>query len=366
MSAAGPLRLGLVGCGNIAAAYARSIQAYPGLTLVAVTDLDPQRAGAIAGAAVADAAPAEAHRAEVMPDAASLLDRRDIDLVVNLTPPAVHYQVIRQALEAGKSVYTEKPMTLDLGRAVELTELAESRGLALYSAPMTFLGDAQRTALAVLREGGIGEARFACAELHNGPIETWHPQPEPFYAVGPVLDVGLYLLVLLIEAFGPVDSVSAIGRKVLPNRVTLGGKPFAIGAPDFVTAMLFFRGGRAARFSCSFVIKEPQSHRRGLEFYGDRGTLYLESAFLFDAKVEKAAVGGSFEPVPFPAVPFAGIDWARGLAAIARSRLQGSPNPFDMRRSLHALEALFAIHESAVESEASGRSISRECRLQPG
>src|SRR6478736_5174689 len=101
-----------------------------------------------------------------------------------------------RALEAGRHVYSEKPLALHPIEARTLVELARSRGLRLGCSPSTFLGEAQQTATALVRSGRLGTVRAIYAEVDWGRIETWHPAPAPFYDVGALFDVGVYPLTL--------------------------------------------------------------------------------------------------------------------------------------------------------------------------
>ena len=82
---------------------------------------------------------------------------REVELVVVLTPAPSHYELIKQALLAGKHVYTEKTMTVDPAQARELVDLAQGKGLYLGAAPDTFLGAALQKAGEVLQSGTIGQ-----------------------------------------------------------------------------------------------------------------------------------------------------------------------------------------------------------------
>src|SRR5690606_12466175 len=166
------------------------------------------------------------------------------------------------------------PLALSYADAQRLLALAENQGLRLSSAPITYLGEAQQTIWQRLREKRIGPVRLAYAELNHGRIETWHPNPVPFYDVGVVWDVGIYPITLLTAFLGPVEKVTAFGKVLFPDRVTLGGEPFRITTPDMVVALLEFQSGTLARVSCNFY---TTTSRQGasLEFHGDNGSLYL-------------------------------------------------------------------------------------------
>src|SRR6185295_17646095 len=137
------------------------------------------------------------------------------DIVINLTVHHAHYQVTKRALEAGKHVYSEKPLALTSSEARELVTLAASRGLRLGCSPSTFLGEAQQTAATVIRSGRLGPVRAVYAEVNWGRIETWHPAPAPFYDVGVLVDVGVYPLTLLTAFLGPARRVQASGGLLL-------------------------------------------------------------------------------------------------------------------------------------------------------
>jgi predicted dehydrogenase len=131
--------------------------------------------------------------------------------VVNLTVHHAHYEVTHRALEAGRHVYSEKPLALRSGGARELVDLAVTRGLRLGCSPSTILGEAQQTAAAWIRAERLGPVRAIYADVSWGRIETWHPAPEPFYEVGAMVDVAVYPLTLATAMIGPARSVRAWG-----------------------------------------------------------------------------------------------------------------------------------------------------------
>ena len=146
------LGIGLIGCGNISAAYLRLAPLFRGLHLVAVADIDMQ------------AAEARAAEFGVRADSvADILQADDIDIIVNLTVPDAHFEVSRQALEAGKHVYSEKPYVLRLDEADTLSDLATRQGLRIGSAPDTFLGGSHQTTRSLIDSGSIGPSPAAPA-----------------------------------------------------------------------------------------------------------------------------------------------------------------------------------------------------------
>ena len=147
-------------------------------------------------------------------------------------------------------------------------------------------------------DGRLGQVRVAYAEVNHGRIETWHPNPVPFYAVGPLWDVGVYPLTLLTTMLGPARSVTAAGRVVMPDRVTKDGTPYRVTTPDFVIAAIEHAGGAISRLTASFYVSHRSSRQKsGLEFHGDIGSLALESWAAFDSPVLAANFGEELKPV---------------------------------------------------------------------
>ncbi len=336
-----PIRVAIVGCGNISNRYAERIKTYANCELVGFSDLDPARAQAFAAQF---GGRAYASLEELLADAA-------VDLVVNLTIHHAHYAVNKQCLLAGKHVHSEKPLALSYAEAKELVELADARGLRLSSAPITYMGEAQQTAWRLLRDGKAGCVRLAYAEINHGRIEDWHPNPEPFYAVGVLWDVGVYPLTLLTTMFGPVRKVTAAGKLIHPDRVTKEGRKFSITTPDFVTAMLEFEEGLTARLTANFYVRGGKQGG-GIELNGDLGSIYLGDFQGFGAAVEFAPYGKPYEPVPYLKPPFAGIEFARAVEEMAKAMQAGRPQPSTGGQAAHIVEILEAIETSMKQGGA--------------
>src|SRR5712691_122203 len=207
------LGIGIVGTGNIAGGYARDIATHPEIRLVAATDLDPVRASAFA----------QEHGCRAHGSLDELLADPAVDIVVNLTVHHAHHAVSKRALEAGRHVYSEKPLALRPTEAGELIALAAARGVRLGCSPATFLGEAQQTAAAWIRDGRLSTVRAIYADVSWGRIENWHPAPQPFFDVGVMVDVAVYPLTLATTIVGPARAVRAWGWDLLPQRTTLDG-----------------------------------------------------------------------------------------------------------------------------------------------
>ena len=328
------MRIAFVGCGNIAPRYARTIAAADGLELVGATDMNADAAERF----VAE------HGGRAYPGLAELLADETVETVVNLTAPQAHAAVTREALAAGKHVHSEKPLALSYEEARELVELAASRALRLSSAPATLLGEAQQSAWKLVRDGAIGRVRVIYAEANWDRIERWHPDPTALYAVGPLVDVGVYPLAIMTAMFGPVRRVQAYATTLEPDRVHVDGRPFRIEAPDFVVALLELGDGTVARLTASFYV--PASKQRGLELHGDEGSLYLPTWDAFDARIELQERGGEYRIVQPLREPFPGIDWSRALTDLAEAIAEGRPHRASGEQAAHLVEVLEAVQAS--------------------
>ena len=334
-----PLGIGIVGTGNIAGGYARDAATHPEIRLVAATDLDARRA--------ADFAKAHSVRAHASLD--DLLADESVDIVVNLTVHQAHYEVTKRALEAGRHVYSEKPLALRSSEAHELVRLAKAQGVRLGCSPATFLGEAQQTAAAWIRSGRLGTVRAVYAEVNHGRIETWHPAPVPFFEVGVLFDVGVYPLTLVTTMVGPARSVRAWGWDLKPERKTVDGTPFRIGSPDLIVAALELEGGAVVRLTASFYVGRPAKGNGNLEFHGDDASLALGSFQDFDSPVEVGDYGKGYKRVAHVRPPFRGTAWARGVAEMAAAIAEGRPHRASAEQAAHVVDILEAANGSMAD-----------------
>ena len=332
-----PLGLGIVGTGNIAGGYARDMRTHPEIRLVAATDLDTARAAAFG----------TEHGCRVHASLDDLLADDEVDVVVNLTVHHAHYDVTRRALEAGRHVFSEKPLALRSIDAADLVDLAQAHDRRLGCSPSTFLGEAQQTAAAAIRAGRLGTVRAIYADTSWGRIERWHPAPAPFYDVGPLVDVGVYPLTLVTTMLGPARSVRAWGWELLPDRETLDGNRFRIGSPDFGVTTVELATGAVLRLTTSFYVGRPAGGRGCVEFHGDDASLALGSFQAFDATVEIGPFDGEYATLEPVRQPFHGTAWARGVAEMAAAIDAGRPHRASAELAAHVVDII----------EAAGRSI---------
>jgi predicted dehydrogenase len=274
-----PLRVGIVGVGKISAQYFTTIRDLPQLQILAVCDLDEQRALLVAAEEAVTALPVD-----------QLIADPGIDAIINLTIPAAHAEVTRRALEAGKHVYTEKPLAVSPDEARPLLALAESTGLRLACAPDTVLGTGIQTARKVLDDGVVGRAVAASATWFSPGHERWHPAPQFYYDAGggPLHDMGPYYLSALVTLLGPItDVVGASSRSDRERTIETGpsaGTSLKVAIDTHVSAVLHHRGGVRSTITVSFDVWASRAPR--IELYGETGTIAVPDPNRFSDPVE--------------------------------------------------------------------------------
>ncbi|MEN9937861.1 MAG: hypothetical protein RLZZ387_4440 [Chloroflexota bacterium] len=340
------LNVAIVGCGNIAGPYAATLKPYEHIHLLGASDIDPERVRAF----VAE------HGGQAYESLDAVLADERVDLVINLTIHHAHPEVITKCLNAGKHVHSEKPLAMTYAEAKALVDLAEQKGLRLSCAPSTFMGEAQQTAWREIRSGRLGPVRVVYAEVNWGRIESWHPNPGPFYEVGALFDVGVYPLTLVTTFFGPARRVTAFGTVLHPDRVTKEGTSFHIATPDWAVAAVELANGTVVRLTTNFYVGH-HSKQKGLEFHGDLGSLYLASFQDFPAAVEFAPFAGTYEPVPLVRKGFSlqygqrtlPTEWGRAVVEMADAIEAGRPQRTTGAQAAHVVEICEAIRTSLTE-----------------
>ena len=243
------MRVGVVGCGDVATRiYLPNSQRFPEFEIVACADVDPHRAR-------------ELSTASGVPHLSvpELLRSDGVDIVLNLTSPTAHHEVSLAAIEAGKHVYSEKPLAIEPAAARQILRAAERRGVRVACSPDTFLGASLATARRLVSEGVLGIPVSAEVVMQHSGIERFgHPRPQAFYAPGggPLLDMGPYYLTPLARLFGPVARVEAMSRITHPTRTVLTGPDegtsIRVTTPSHLASLLRFEHGLLATVTMSF------------------------------------------------------------------------------------------------------------------
>lgn len=342
------LRIGIVGCGNISRAYLQNAPLFRDVEITACADIN--------ATAAKDRATEFNLRAM---DVAALITAPDIDLVLNLTVPAAHFDVSLQALSAGKHVFTEKPLAVTADQGRQLVAAAASRGLALGSAPDTFLGAAGRQARRLLDAGAIGTPVAGTAFMLGRGMEHWHPDPGFYYqpGAGPVMDMGPYYLTMMVNLMGPVRRVQAVATSGQTERLITAEGPksgtwFKVGTPTSILSLLEFQCGAIVIFGASWDVFRHSSHP--IELHGTTGSLRLPDPDNFGGIVGLSERGSPWDETDTSTLPYGRANWPvdapdranyrmLGLADLARSLIEGRPPRASGDLALHVLEVMEAI-----------------------
>lgn len=269
------MRVAIVGCGYVADQYMLTLPLHRGLELVAVTDRDTTRVERFGAH----------YRVPAFRSLSDLLAGTDVELVLNLTNPRSHYQVTRDCLEAGRHVYSEKPLALQAGDSRELVALAAARGLVLSGAPSRVLAEPAQTMWKAIREGAIGRPLLAYAEMDDGmhhrmDYRDWvgaSGAPWPYQdeaEMGCTVEHAGYALTWLVAFFGPARSVTASTAVLLPDKGAGVASADHMG-PDFSVSCIRFASGLVARLTCSTIA--PADH--SIRVFGDEGTIATEDCW---------------------------------------------------------------------------------------
>ncbi|WP_055107155.1 Gfo/Idh/MocA family protein [Paenibacillus ihumii] len=335
-------KVGIIGCGKISSIYMENCKKFGVLELAACADLDLARARE----------QAEKYGIPRACTTEELLGDPDIDIIINLTIPAVHAEVSLRALEAGKHVYVEKPLTATLEEGRLVLDTAKRLGLLVGSAPETFLGAGIQTALKLIGDGVIGRPVSATAFMMSRGHEFWHPDPEFYYAQGggPMFDMGPYYLTALVQLLGPIHSIAGMTGKAKEERIITSekkyGKAITVDIPTHVAGTLRFENGAIATLITSFDIFGGSS-LPPIEIHGTEGSILVPDPNTFGGPVKYRKIGEA-EWTEQPLLP-GYTENSRGIgpADMAYSLIHGRPHRASGELAFHVLEAMWAFHESS-------------------
>jgi predicted dehydrogenase len=331
-----PPGIALVGCGDIAGEYVRTLRGFPGLSIrrVAARRMEAARAfgrtWAIEPGTVND----------VLADPA-------VGLVVNLTVPRAHAEITRAALQSGRHVYSEKPLGVSYAEAAELCAHADRLGLTLSAAPDTFLGAGHQLCRHLVESGEIGTVVGGTAVFVSGGPEARHPSPAFFYQKGggPAKDVGPDYVSCLMNMLGPVARVSSTSGPGRPKRTwrtrTGQRRSVVVQVPTHVSAVLTFANGAAVTLTFSYEMSGLRAQT--LELCGSVGSIQCPDPVFFGGLVHVKRSASDWTTVQ-PELPF-GSPRHRGLgvAEMVRAIASGRPSRASAGFGLHVMEVLDAL-----------------------
>jgi len=342
------LNVGIVGAGAIASQYLSTIRRLQAVRLVAIADLDQERARA--------AAEAEGVRAATVEE---LLAASDVDIVLNLTIPAAHAKIALQAIAAGKSVYGEKPLAANLADAKRIVEAGRAAGVRVGCAPDTVLGTGTQTARKAIDDGLLGIPLAATAVMVTPGHERWHPNPDFYYQAGggPLLDMGPYYVSSLVTMLGPVVSVVGSASQTRQTR-TIGSGPRAgevvpVDVDTHVTGVLRHATGALSTLVMSFDAVATRASN--IEVHGDKASMVVPDPNRFHGEVRLHTLGSQDWETLEPSAGFRDAARGYGLADLATTP-DGAPARANGDLAVHVLDVM----ESLLTASATGSSVTMQ------
>jgi len=363
------LKVGLIGCGNISDVYLLNAPKFRDFAIVACADINPE------------AAKRQSERHAIPARSVNdLLASEDVEIVLNLTIPEAHAEVSLSALQAGKHVYSEKPLATRLADGRAILAAAEAKELRVGAAPDTVLGASLQEARALIDARAIGKPLTGLASVLSHGMEHWHPNPGFFFraGAGPVFDMGPYYLTALVTLLGPVASVQALGqigfaeRKVTTPDSPVRGRAIRVETLTSVQALLDFASGAQLTFLASWDV-----WRHGvlpIELYGETGSMRLPDPNWFGGDLHIARGNFDWSAIETQSLTFGRANWPAetpeyanyrglGLADMARGIKDKRPHRANGEIALHVLAVMSGILEAATE----GRRVTIEPRCErPG
>ncbi|GAA4775728.1 Gfo/Idh/MocA family protein [Microbacterium gilvum] len=333
-----PHGVGIVGLGNISRQYLEALEGHPGIRIVAVADLSAERAAEVA-----------AQTGAVAVGVDELVAHPGVETVLNLTIPAVHAEIAHAAISAGKAVYGEKPLALDVAEGEAMVAAARAAGVAIGSAPDTVLGTGIQTARRAIDDGRIGRPLAASATMITPGHERWHPNPDFYYQPGggPMLDMGPYYVSALVTLLGPVVAVGGAASRIRDTRVIgsgpRAGETIPVAVDTHVTGILEHEGGAISTIVTSF--DGTATTASPLEVHGTEGTLLVPDPNRFDGDVVLHRTGETAETL---AVSAGYADGARGVGLVD---FVATPSDVEARAggamALHVLDIMTGVLRAA-------------------
>ncbi|WIY54085.1 Gfo/Idh/MocA family oxidoreductase [Devosia sp. YIM 151766] len=349
--------VGIMGAGNISAAYLRLAPLFRGLEVRAVADILPEAARKRAD---------EYGIAAQTPD--ELLKNSELDVIVNLTIPSTHYQVSMDIISAGKHSYSEKPFVLSVEEGLALRKAAIERGLSVGSAPDTFLGGAHQQAREIIDSGQLGKIMSGTTHVMSRGMEHWHPNPDFFFQPGggPILDLGPYYITDLVHLLGPVKRLSAFTNMARAERIVTAEGPYQgsvikVGTPTTIHGLLEFHNGAIVTIGASWDVAAHGHHN--IELYGTDGSIFVPDPNFFGGDLTIAGIDGARSPVdpwdhPF-GKPNQELDSTHpranyrcaGLADMMLSHETGQPARCGLDVALHVVEVMTGLLRAGETGE---------------
>lgn len=341
------LRVAVIGCGSVSNRYIPQLLSSKLIEVVSLCDIKPERA-------VAQNKQYNVN-AKTYGSIEEMLKGVPFDMMVTLTDMQVHGTLNKQALMAGKHVWSEKPMANTYAEGKALLDLAKSKNLRLWGAPAVVNSPQFAFMSKTIQEGKLGRVAAAHGQYgHTGP--TWS---SFFYEKdgGSMPDLGVYNMATLTGLLGPARSVMAMTSIVNPERTIDEKGKIKVVAEDNAQVLLEHDKGVLSHIMCGFNYFDPHGHEAGsqslhsIQIYGDYGNMRLIG---YDWETNGVWLDNSWDkPAQLMSTDKGGYEWQEGARVTGESIITGIEPKINVEHALHVLEII----EAARKSQETGMRI---------
>ncbi|WP_205410025.1 Gfo/Idh/MocA family protein [Flavihumibacter solisilvae] len=348
------LRVAIIGCGSVSNRYIPHLQTSSMIEIVSLCDIKPERA--------VNQNKKYNVNAQTYPNIDKMLAGVPFDMMVTLTDMQVHGDLNKKALQAGKHVWSEKPMANTYAEGKALLDMATKKGLRIWGAPAVVNSPQFVFMSKSIQEGKLGKVASAHGQYgHTGP--TWS---SFFYEElgGSMPDLGVYNMATLTGLLGPARSVMAMLSIVKPERKIDEKGIIKVKAEDNAHILLEHDNGIISHVMCGFNFFDPYGHEAGttdqhsIQIFGDSGNMRLigydwetNGVIMVNAENEKPTLYNKDSE---------GYVWQEGATKVGEAMLKGTEPRINVEHALHVLEII----EAARKSSASGTKIKLQSKFK--
>jgi predicted dehydrogenase len=343
------IRIGVIGCGSVSGQYFPHLLKSKIVELVSACDIIPERA---------EAAAKKYNVPHAYPHIDQMLAGAEFDLMVTLTDMQEHGRLNKQALLAGRHVWSEKPMANTYREGRELLDLAGSKGLRIWGAPAVVNSPQFAFMSKAIQDGKLG--KVSAAHAHYGHLG---PHWSAFFyekGGGSLPDLGVYNLATLTGLLGPAKSVMGMTSVVTPERETENKGRIKVEAEDNAMVLMEHANGVISHVQCGFNYFDPYGHegsgqdRPTISIWGTKGNMNLVGYDWAPFGVDMATTDNENT---VRHVPDAGTYvWQQGATVISESLSTGIAPIINVEHALHVLEVI----EATRKSQQTGKRIELE------
>lgn len=337
------LKVAIIGCGSVSNRYLPQLLSSKLIEVVSLCDIKYDRT-------VAQNKQYNV-QAQTYPNIDAMLAGVPFDMMVTLTDMQVHGELNKKALDAGKHVWSEKPMANTYAEGKALLDLSGKKKVRFWGAPAVVNSPQFAFMSKTIQEGKLGRISSAHGQYgHTGP--TWSAF---FYEKGggSMPDLGVYNMATLTGLLGPAKSVMAMTSIVNPERTVDDKGKIKVEAEDNAHILLEHDKNVISHVMCGFNYFDPHGHEakgqslHSIQIFGDYGNMRLIG---YDWETSGVMLDNSWtEPARLYATDSEGYEWQEGARVVGESIINKTEPRINVEHALHVLEIIEAARRSSAE-----------------